>query len=160
MSNLLEYKGYYGSIQCDVESKVIFGKLEWINDLITFEADSMAEIVHSFEESVDDYIEFCSLKGKEPEKAFKGSFNVRISSENHRRIAIAALHLGITLNQYVEQAIIEKLQLNHTEGHEMHTLMLGKLNTIENSVEILNQSVSVSNTLNYLWTAKGVAVSE
>ena len=118
MNNLLEYNGYYGSVQCDIESNVIFGKLEWINDLVTFEADNMSEIKQAFEESVDDYINFCNKKGNEPEKAFKGSFNVRISPNNHRNATIAAFKLKTNLNQYVEQAIEEKLRSsNDVVGH-------------------------------------------
>lgn len=52
----------------NVEDGVIFGKLLYINDLVTFESESVSEIQKSFEDAVDDYIEFCKECGKEPEK--------------------------------------------------------------------------------------------
>jgi predicted HicB family RNase H-like nuclease len=36
------------------------------------------------------YLEICKEQGNEPEKAFKGTFNVRISPELHQRVAVAA----------------------------------------------------------------------
>lgn len=124
MNNHLEYKGYYGSVQCDIDSNVIFGKLEWINDLVTYEADTISEIKRAFEESVDEYIVFCQEKGKEPERAFKGSFNVRISPANHRKAAIAAYKLGMNLNQFVEMSIVEKISNCSEDVHQANELLV------------------------------------
>ena len=38
MSNILEYKGYIGRVEFSAEDKIFHGKLEFINDLVTFEA--------------------------------------------------------------------------------------------------------------------------
>ena len=38
MKDCLQYKGYSGTIQFSTDDKVFFGKLEAINDLVTFEA--------------------------------------------------------------------------------------------------------------------------
>jgi predicted HicB family RNase H-like nuclease len=65
----------------------------------------VSAITHDFHTAVDEYLQFCAAKGKEPEKPFKGSFNVRISSELHRKLAIAASSRGISLNTLVEDAI-------------------------------------------------------
>ena len=40
-----------------------------------------------FGKAVEDYLELCNLNGKEPEKVYKGSFNVRISPELHKQAA-------------------------------------------------------------------------
>ena len=52
-----------------------------------------------------DYLELCNLNGKEPEKMYKGSFNIRINPELHKQAAQKALIEGKSLNQYVEEAI-------------------------------------------------------
>lgn len=39
------------------------------------------ELKRTFAQSIDNYLDLCEQIGKEPEKEFKGSFNVRISSE-------------------------------------------------------------------------------
>ena len=36
------------------------------------------------------YLEFCAETGKQPEKPFKGSFNVRIGADLHRKATLAA----------------------------------------------------------------------
>lgn len=105
MSNILEYKGYHTKVEYDVESSVLHGKVEFISDLITFESESVTEIEKEFHDAVDDYLELCEEIGKEPAKEFRGSFNVRISPELHKKAAIAALKKGISLNQFISEAI-------------------------------------------------------
>lgn len=58
-----------------------------------------------FHQSIDNYLELCKQIGKNPEKEFRGSFNVRISPELHRKAALEAEKQKITLNQYVLRAI-------------------------------------------------------
>ena len=41
----------------------------------------------------------------EPEQPYKGTFNVRISPELHRNVAVYAIEHGKTLNAAVEEAI-------------------------------------------------------
>ena len=49
------------------------------------------------------------LRGTEPEVAYKGSFNVRIGSDLHKRAAIYALEHQQTLNAFIAEAVDEKL---------------------------------------------------
>ena len=44
---------------------------------------------------------------KEPDKEYKGTFNIRISPELHKRLAIVAIKNGDTLNATVEKAIAQ-----------------------------------------------------
>lgn len=105
MNNVLKYKGYYAVVQYSAEDEVLYGKIEGINDLISFESDSISGIKSEFENAVDDYIEYCREIGKEPDKVYKGSFNVRIPAGLHKKIAINALCDNITMNQAVQNAI-------------------------------------------------------
>jgi len=52
----------------------------------------------------------CERMGKEPQKFYKGSFNVRISPEAHKKAVILASSKGISLNQFVEKAISNSLK--------------------------------------------------
>ena len=79
MKNILEYKGYHTKVEVDMESMVAYGKIEGINDLVTFETKNLSEVTKEFENAVDDYLEFCKEVGKAPDKEYKGTFNVRIS---------------------------------------------------------------------------------
>jgi predicted HicB family RNase H-like nuclease len=105
MKDVLHYKGYMGSVRFSAEDEVFHGKIEGIDDLISFEGKSVVEIKKAFQEAVDDYLEFCKEIGKEPEKSYKGSFNVRIPAELHRKAIESASMMGVSLNQLVQKAI-------------------------------------------------------
>jgi len=105
MKDILTYKSYIGSVHYSTDDDVFHGKIEGIRDLVTFEGRSVDELKRAFQKAVDDYVEFCRKVGKEPEKPYKGSFNVRISPELHRKAAVKASLSGISLNQFVQKAI-------------------------------------------------------
>ena len=105
MKNTLEYKNFIGSVSFSAEDEVFHGKIEGIDDLVTFEGNNVADLKSAFEEAVEDYIKICDEIGKKPEKSYKGSFNVRIKPELHKKVARKALKQGYSLNQYVEKAL-------------------------------------------------------
>lgn len=107
MKSVLEYKGYHTRIEFDAESLVLRGKIEGIKDFVDFESSDLFGIENEFHVAVDDYLQFCEEIGKEPDKEYKGSFNVRISPELHKALVITALKNGETLNGTVEKAISE-----------------------------------------------------
>ena len=105
MKNLMEYKGYHTKIEFDAESMSLRGKIEGINDYIDFEAEDISNIEKEFHAAVDDYLEFCKEVGKDPEKEYKGTFNVRISPELHKKLALRALKDNRSLNAEIEKAL-------------------------------------------------------
>ncbi len=109
MSNSLSYKGYTALVEFDAESGMLFGSVAGIRDGIFFEGRNADEMKRFFQEAVDDYLTFCEEKGKEPERPFKGSFNVRIGSELHEKAALAAAARKQSLNQFVAAAIAAAL---------------------------------------------------
>jgi len=110
MNDILDYKGYYATVHYSASDDVFFGKIIGINDLISFEGASVKELKKSFKEAVEDYLETCIELGKEPEKTYKGSFNVRIPSEMHKQAALFASIRNISLNDFVKTAIGYTLQ--------------------------------------------------
>ncbi|WP_281238793.1 type II toxin-antitoxin system HicB family antitoxin [Flavobacterium praedii] len=113
MKNYLEYKGYIGTVEFSADDKTFFGKIQGINDLVTFEGSSVDELEKSFQESVLDYLEICVTLNKSPEKVFKGSFNVRVSQELHQKTALLASKKGLNLNDVVKEALF--YIVNHEE---------------------------------------------
>ena len=105
MKNVLEYKGYLTRIEYSVQDRVLYGKIEGIKDLVNFESDSVDGIVYEFHCAVDDYLEMCAELGETPDKAYSGTFNVRVSPILHRKLAMQAIREGETLNSTVEKAI-------------------------------------------------------
>ena len=70
-----------------------------------FQTSNIADVEKEFHCAVDDYLIFCSEVGKEPEREYKGIFNVRIKPELHKKLAFKALEDGDSLNKAVEKAI-------------------------------------------------------
>lgn len=105
MNDLLHYKEYYATIHFSAEDEVFYGKIIGINDLVSFEGTTVAQLKKAFREAVDDYLETCAELGKEPEKLYKGSFNIRIPSELHREAALQASIKNMSLNDFVRFAI-------------------------------------------------------
>ncbi len=102
MSNLFKYGEFLGSVQFSAEDEVFYGKILGIDDLVTFEGTSVRELKKAFKESVTDYIDVCQKKGKVPQKTYKGTFNVRIPVDLHKKAAIVAEEKGISLNELVK----------------------------------------------------------
>ncbi|KFF05311.1 type II toxin-antitoxin system HicB family antitoxin [Flavobacterium reichenbachii] len=105
MKNYLEYNGYIGTLEFSADDKIFFGKIQGINDLVTFEGSSVTELEESFKEAVDDYLETCKLLNRVPDKIYKGSFNVRVPQDLHQKIALLASRKGLNLNEIVKEAL-------------------------------------------------------
>ncbi|MCD7822689.1 MAG: type II toxin-antitoxin system HicB family antitoxin [Oscillospiraceae bacterium] len=112
MSNTMKYKDYIGSVEFSESDGVFFGKVMGIRALISYEGETAKDLVEDFHEAVDDYLILCEEKGIEPEKAYKGSFNVRISPELHRSAAVYAAAHNMSLNSFVETAVNHELRGN------------------------------------------------
>jgi hypothetical protein len=59
MKNVLEHKGYSGSVEFSADDDVFFGKINRIRDVVTFEADSVVKLKKAFKDAVEDYIDLC-----------------------------------------------------------------------------------------------------
>ncbi len=109
MTDRIKFKEFIGSVHFSAKDEVFYGKIEGINDLVTFEGTSVRQLKKAFKEAVEDYIELCKEAGKEIFKSFKGTFNVRINPELHSKAFEKAVIEGKTLNQFVKDAIEHKV---------------------------------------------------
>jgi len=105
MSNLLSYKNYNGTVEYSREDSCLFGKVIGIKSLLSYEGNSVKELEEDFQDVIDGYLADCKERNIEPEQPYKGTFNVRISPELHRNIAVYAIEHGKSLNAAVEEAI-------------------------------------------------------
>jgi predicted HicB family RNase H-like nuclease len=108
----MEYKGYLGKVEFDDEAKVFHGEVINLRDVITFEGTSVRELERAFEESVDDYLDFCRERNEEPDKMFSGNFIVRMEPDLHRDIYIRSRSEDTSMNHWVT----EKLRVAISEG--------------------------------------------
>lgn len=109
MKNFLQYKGYTGSVDFSEEDNCLFGKVIGIRALLSYEGESVADLKKDFQNCIDEYLELCADKSIDPEKPYKGSFNVRVTPEIHRDAALCAAELGMTLNGFVTDALAKAI---------------------------------------------------
>ena len=64
MKNILKYKNLLGSVNYSSDDEILFGKIESLNDLVTYEGKSVTELKKAFQEAVEDYLAICKEKGK------------------------------------------------------------------------------------------------
>ena len=105
MNDILQYKDYLASVHFSSEDDVFYGKILGINDLVSFEGASVKELKKAFQEAVEDYLETCKQICKEPNKTYKGTFNVRIPTNLHKEAAVFAAINNLSLNDFVKTAI-------------------------------------------------------
>ncbi|MGV8095018.1 MAG: hypothetical protein AB2L24_24455 [Mangrovibacterium sp.] len=70
MNNVLFYKGFIGSVHFSADDNVFFGKVEGINDLITFEGESEQELKNAFYYMIDEHIRDCEAEKILVEKSY------------------------------------------------------------------------------------------
>ena len=104
MTNYLEYKGYIGTVEFSAEDNCLYGKVSGINDFVNYEAQTVDNLTNAFKEAIEDYLKTCEQLGKEPNKVFKGVFNVRAGSPRHRKLALIADKKKMKLNELVNIA--------------------------------------------------------
>lgn len=113
--NYLKHKKYIGTVQFDADDRIFHGHVLGINDVISFEGSSVTELEQDFKAAIDDYFETCRKIGKEPEKPFKGAFNLRLDPSLHATLVLGALGEGKTLNAFVKD-ILESTMEGHRAG--------------------------------------------
>lgn len=123
MNSMMEYKGYHAKIEFSAEDGVFIGKVFGITDTLIFEGETVAELTEMFHQTIDDYIMLCEESGKTPEKEFKGSLNIRISSELHKKLALCAEESEQSINQIINAAIEDYFCPNKTNKETLNIIL-------------------------------------
>lgn len=97
----MEYKGYVAVVNFDEEAKIFSGEVINTKDVITFQGESVSELEKAFQDSVEDYLEFCKSRNEEPDKPFSGKFVLRIPSQLHRDLYLLSARKNISLNKLI-----------------------------------------------------------
>ncbi len=98
---MLHYKGYHGRVEFDEEAGLFHGEILDLRDVITFQGKSVDELTQAFQDSIDDYLDFCASRGEDPDKPFSGRFMLRLPTEIHRQAYLNARKEGKSLNEYI-----------------------------------------------------------
>jgi predicted HicB family RNase H-like nuclease len=102
---MLKYKGYAGHVEYDDESGVFHGEVLDLRDVISFQGKSVDEIERAFRDSVDDYLDFCEVRGEELDRPFSGRLMLRLPAALHRKAYVSALREGKSLNQWITERL-------------------------------------------------------
>ncbi len=94
----MKYKGYEAIIEYDEEDRLFVGRVINTKDIIVFDGISVDELEQSFQSVIDEYLVDCQVLNKTPDKPFSGRFNLRVSSDLHRKVALKASKQGLSLN--------------------------------------------------------------
>ena len=102
---MMQYKGYKAAVQFDDEARLLHGEVLGLRDVVTFQAESVAELEQAFHDSVDDYLDFCKQRGEDPERPYSGKFLVRLDPALHRDVDAAATASGQSVNAWVVRVL-------------------------------------------------------
>ena len=69
MKTVISYKGYIGSVEISEEDEILFGKVQGIRSLVSYEGENVRELIQDFHSAVDEYLAACQDSGTEPEVA-------------------------------------------------------------------------------------------
>jgi predicted HicB family RNase H-like nuclease len=105
MSDVMEYKGYYSNPRYSAEDNVFWGKLEGINDSVSFEGTTVGELQAAFSEAVEDYLDTCRRHGMTPKTPFQGRLEVSVAPDLHKQLTLFAANRDVSLNQAIEIAL-------------------------------------------------------
>ncbi|MEY2976553.1 MAG: type II toxin-antitoxin system HicB family antitoxin [Prochlorotrichaceae cyanobacterium] len=105
MSALLKYKDYSGLLEVDTDENILFGTVIDIDDVITFQGETIEEARQAFQDSVEEYLTFCAELGRNPEKPFSGKLQLRTNPELHRKLFLIAKREGVSINTWIENTL-------------------------------------------------------
>ena len=69
MRDSLSYNGFVGSVHFNAADEVFYGKIVGVDDLVTFEGTTVADLATSFRDAVEDYLVLCRTVGKPARKS-------------------------------------------------------------------------------------------
>jgi predicted HicB family RNase H-like nuclease len=108
MKNVLKYKGYTGTVIFDADDRIFHGRIMGLTDIITFEGASVSKLEKDFRSAVEEYLQTCQEIGRVPEKPFSGRFMLRVPSELHCAIALAAKKDRKSINAWIVEICEQK----------------------------------------------------
>ncbi len=106
----MKYKRYSGTVELDEDAGLLYGTVIGTRDVIHYEGETVKELRQAFEDSINDYLEMCAQKGREPDRPPSGKFVVRLGQELHRRAVEAAVAEDKSLNAWIAEAVRKALK--------------------------------------------------
>ena len=103
--NSMQYKGYTASMDFDAADKIIVGRVQGIDDIITFHSASVAGFEAAFHKAVNSYVAACKQLEQAAEKPASGRLMLRVEPAVHAAAVKASARSGQSLNKWAEKAL-------------------------------------------------------
>ena len=115
---MMDYKGYTAKIEYDDSIDELVGFVVGLRDGIHFHAASVEDIEEEFHTSVDVYLEWMAEEGRAPDRPYSGNIGVRADPGLHRRVAMGAELLGMSMNSFIIHSLSDSVQHIEIGGEE------------------------------------------
>lgn len=103
--NAMMYNGYAARVEFDADDRIFTGRLAGIDDIVTFHGESVRELEVEFRSAVNGYLEMSEKLGKPAQKPYSGRVMLRVPSEIHAAVAVAAESSGKSINQWATEVL-------------------------------------------------------
>lgn len=113
------YKGYVASIWLESDDRKFHGLVENLSDTIHFSGQSVEELEAAFHDSVDVYLDWCASNGRAAEKPYSGKLAFRTTPDHHRMISEAASTRSKSINQWMDETLVEAARQTLAEGRHL-----------------------------------------
>ncbi len=101
---MIEYGGYQAMVKYD-DAGFFHGEVIDTRDVITFQGTSVAELHRAFKDSVDEYLNVCAERGRNPDKPYSGKVALRLTPALHRAATAAAQAANKSLNAWLAETV-------------------------------------------------------
>ena len=108
---MMEYKGYIAVIGYDDSTGLLYGNV--VNAasyaIVNFMASDVEGLKREFQISIEVYLSGCEEDGFEPEEPFARKLELPLYHALYQRVALAAYQEGLDIDEWVTEAIEQKL---------------------------------------------------
>ncbi|QWT21785.1 type II toxin-antitoxin system HicB family antitoxin [Bacillus sp. NP157] len=110
MNNIMNIDGHRAVVLYDPEIDMFRGEFVGLNGGADFYANDVGGLRREGSISLRVFLDACAQAGIPSVRSFSGKFQARVPAELHLRSSEAAAARGISLNQFVQQAIERELR--------------------------------------------------
>lgn len=111
MNNIMVIDNHKAKINYDPELELFRGEFIGLNGGADFYSDSISGLHTEGAQSLQAFLTVCQEQGIDPYLSYSGKFLTRLPSELHKQIADLANGQGISINQWVNEALSREVDM-------------------------------------------------
>jgi predicted HicB family RNase H-like nuclease len=122
MNNVMQIDGHQAVIAFDPDIDLFRGEFVGLNGGADFYAADVAGLRREGAVSLALFLKACEDKGIPPFKHFSGKFVLRVDTDIHAAVALAAAAAGKSINQWIAESLKLSLKLSPGSGDQASAL--------------------------------------